>query len=82
MSTADLSPAQLAILPALKPPVGVTPDFATEYIDLQPTFLAFGSIWLVLTTIIVAARLVAKAFVSKTIQVEDCKLPEPRTLLH
>lgn len=82
MSTANLSPAQLAVLPALKPPVGLTPDFTTEYIDLQPTFLAFASIWLVLTTIVVAARLVAKGFVSRSIQVEDCKLPRLRTLLH
>lgn len=71
MSTSNLTPAQLAKLPALAAPQGSTPNFTPLYTGLQSASFAIVSVWLVLVTIIVAARMMVKDFASRLIQVED-----------
>ena len=66
--------ALVAQVPALEPPPGVTPDFNTLYSGLQPLFIAIISLYLMISTFVVGARLVAKGLDARLIQVEDCLL--------
>lgn len=63
---------QMAMLPALEPPPGVTSDFTTRYTGLQPVFIAVVSVWLLLITAVVAARVIAKGLGMRLMQMEDC----------
>lgn len=74
LTMASPNKTQLALIPALEPPVGTTPDFSPSYSGLQPVFIAILSLCLIVTTLIIGARLVAKRFGVKAIQVEDCTL--------
>lgn len=69
---ASVNKTQLALIPALEPPAGTVPDFSPSYFGLQPLSIAILSLCLIVTTLVVGARLVAKCFGVKAIQVEDC----------
>ena len=66
------APISLAQTPALEPPPGITPDFDTLYRDLQPLFIAVNSLYIVLATLVVGARLLVKAVHMRLLQIEDC----------
>ena len=70
---ASTDSASLAQVPALPPPPGVEPDFKTLYSGLQPLFIAIISIYVVFSTFVVGARLVAKGLNARLLQAEDCQ---------
>lgn len=68
---ADVPDSVLAVTPALKPPPGITPDFTGES-GLQTTWIVVDSIALVLTTLILSARVITKTLGKERVQIEDC----------
>ena len=67
------SPAETSPIPALAPPEGLKSDFSTLYTGLQPISIAIPSLCILLSTSILAARLAAKVWATKRLNVEDCQ---------
>lgn len=64
--------ALYAQTPALKPPPGVVPDFNTLYSGLQPSFITITSLYLMIATFVVGARMLVKGLEARLLQIEDC----------
>lgn len=62
--------------PGLEPPPGVTPDFESPY-TLQPYQALTVAACIILTTVMVVARLFTKIKIIKAVKWEDCKPPNP-----
>lgn len=60
--------------PGLAPPPGVTPDFESPF-SLQPYQAVVVAACIILTTVLVGARLYTKARIVRAVVWEDCKDP-------
>ena len=58
--------------PVIPPPPNVISNFSSSYTGIQVVFIVFSSLYLALTTLVLAARLTAKVRGLKLIQAEDC----------
>lgn len=61
-------------VPGMKPPPGVTPNFAHPPDDYQSTIVATLAVCLTVATLLSAMRLYAKAYIIKSFALEDCKV--------
>ena len=66
--------ASLDQLPALQPPLGVTPNFDDPE-NIQCAIIATLAVTLGAATFFTAVRIYTKAFILKSIALEDCSSP-------
>lgn len=63
---------------AMEPPPGITADFETRFLGLQPLYIVLIPLYLAIATVIAWARLLAKGL-DRKIQIEDCACRCPLT---
>lgn len=73
MAMVGPTPADSSPLPALRPPKGQHSDFTTRYMDLQPVSIVIYSFYIFITTTILIARLIAKVWGTRRLEIEDCQ---------
>ena len=71
--TVSMDPSVLAMTPAASPPPGVIPDFSSAD-NLHAIFTAALILCIVVSTLVVALRMVARTVVIKAVDWTDCTL--------